>query len=192
MSISDALDASGTGNRTTAIYIAVLAVLLSISSVGGDNASKTVTMTSIEAADTYAFYQAKNIRQNDLKLAADSLELQSQMPGVSEATRKAMADKVAEYRASAERYESDPVKNEGKKELLAKAKALEAERAVALQRDPYFDYGSGLLQIAIVLASSALILGGRLLMWVSIALGTTGTAFTVNAFMLLVKLPFLG
>lgn len=120
MSISDALDASNTGSRATAIYIAVLAVLLSISSVGGDNASKTVTMTSIEMADTYAFYQAKNIRQNDLKLAADALEAQSQMPGVSDAARNGMAAKIAEYRADIKRYESDPRKARAKRNCSPK------------------------------------------------------------------------
>jgi len=48
---------------------------------------------------------------------------------------------------------SEPETGEGLKELMAKVKALEAQRDRAMRKDPYFDYGQALLQIAIVLAS---------------------------------------
>ncbi len=47
-------------------------------------------------------------------------------------------------------------------------KALEAERDVAMQKDPYFDYGEALLQIAIVLAGVALISSGSMLLIASL------------------------
>ena len=43
--------------------------------------------------------------------------------------------------------------------MFAKGKSLEAERDVALRKDPYFDWSQALLQIAIVLASVHLIIG---------------------------------
>ena len=45
------------------VYIGVLAVLLAICSVGGANAAKDATRANIEATNTWAFYQAKNIRR---------------------------------------------------------------------------------------------------------------------------------
>ena len=190
MSLPEVLDPSGdTEDKLTAIYIAVLAVILAICSVGGDNASKDMMRASIDAADTYSFYQAKNIRQTAYELAADELDLELLKPGVSEELRKALSDKIEKYRSTAKRYETDPEKKEGKKELLARAKDLEGQRDLALIRDPYFDFGGGVLQIAIVLASASIILGGALLRWISVGLGVLGTLFTINAFTLLVAIP---
>lgn len=192
MSVAEPLETEGLeDNRLTAIYIAVLAVLIAICSIGDDDASKTMIRSSVGAADTYAFFQAKNIRQSGFALAADEFEAMLLNPGLDGNTRKFMQDKLGKYRSTAERYESEPATGDGKKELLVKARAFEAERDLALRRDPYFDYGQGLLQIAIVLASSSLILGGVILLWVSGIMGVIGTLSTINAFALLVELPFL-
>jgi len=193
MSLPEALEPeTDTDNKLVAIYIAVLAVLLAICSVGGGNAAKTVMTASIEVTDTYSFYQARNVRQQGLRLAADDFEIRLLQPNLPEPMRKAMQEKITSHRATADRYESDPKGGEGKKELLAKAKKLEGERDVALRQDPYFDYSAGLLQIAIVLASSSLILGGSLLLWASIGTGVLGTLLMLNAFTLLVSVPFMG
>jgi hypothetical protein len=194
MSVPDALDpgSDATPNRLTAIYIAVLAVLIAITSVGGDNATKDMIRASIEAADTYAFYQAKSIRQTTIRTMADDFELRLADPSAPEPLRQMLQEKLTSYRATADRYESEPATRDGKKELLAKAHALEAQREIALKRDPYFDFGGALLQIAIVLASASLILGGSILRWVSGLLGVLGALLTLNGFLLLVELPFLG
>ena len=65
-------------------------------------------------------------------------------------------------RTIATRSRSSPptrTRKEGLDELFVKGKALEAERDVALRKDPYFDWSQALLQIAIVLASVHLIIG---------------------------------
>lgn len=193
MSLPEALEPSrDTENKLVAIYIAVLAVLLAINAVGGGNSSKTVMTASIQATDTYAFYQAKNIRQNMLRVAADTLELEAMGTNIPDAARAKMQEKINTYRSTADRYESDTKTNEGKKELLEKAKKLEGDLNIALKQDPYFDYSGGMLQIAIVLASSSLILGGSLLLFSSIGLGILGSALLANAFFLVVELPFIG
>ena len=179
-------------NKQTAIFVAALAVMLAICSVGGDNATKDAMRASIEAADAWAFYQAKNLRQTNYTLAADSIERDLLNPSLDEPAKKFLQDKMAKYRATVARYESEPATGDGKKELVAKAKALETTRDVALKRDPYFDYAQGMLQIAIVLASSSLALGTQLLLWIARGLGVLGTLFMFNAFFLVVNLPFLG
>jgi hypothetical protein len=194
MSIPDGLESNDTSeeNKQTAIYIAALAVLLAICAVGGDNATKDAMRSSIEANDSWAFYQAKNVRQTNYTLAADTFERDLLNPALDDATKKFLQDKISKYRSTVERYESEPATGDGKKELRAKAQALEATRDLALQRDPYFDFAQGMLQIAIVLASSSLVLGTPFLFWISGALGALGTLFMFNAFFLLVKLPFVG
>lgn len=178
-------------SKMTAIYIAVLAALLAICGIGDDNAAKTAVGTNIAAADAYSFFQAKNIRQTAYQLQADEFETRLMEPNLAEEVRKSLAEKIEAYRKRAERYESEPETGEGKKELIARAKALEAERDLALTRDPYFNFGQGTLQIAIVLASVSLIVGGSFLLWVSGALALLGALATINAFTLLVAVPGL-
>src|SRR5215470_19219862 len=60
--------------RRAAVAIGVLAMLLAISGLGGGNATKEMINSNILASDTWAFYQAKNIRQTSTQLAADALE----------------------------------------------------------------------------------------------------------------------
>jgi hypothetical protein len=49
------------------------------------------------------------------------------------------------------------VTGEGKKELMAKARGLEADRAVAKQRSPWYTFAGSLFQIAIVLLSASIL-----------------------------------
>ena len=62
-------------NKWIGVFIGVLAVLLAICNVGGANATKDATHANIAASDTWAFFQAKNIRRNATTLAANELEL---------------------------------------------------------------------------------------------------------------------
>ncbi|NBY27988.1 MAG: DUF4337 domain-containing protein [Betaproteobacteria bacterium] len=140
-----------TKNRT-ALTISVLAMVLAIASLGGSNSAKEATQENILAANAYAFYQAKTIRQTSLKIAYSDLELQLlREPAMPAPVKEAFQKKIDEYKKTADRYESEPETRDGKKELMVRAKAHEAARDHALRQDPWFDYGEGMLQIAIVL-----------------------------------------
>src|SRR5918912_500970 len=60
--------------RRAAIIIGILAMFLAIAGLGGGNATKEMLNANIQSSDTYAFYQAKNIRQTSTQLAADELQ----------------------------------------------------------------------------------------------------------------------
>jgi hypothetical protein len=62
-----------------------------------------------------------------------------------------------ELKIKMDRYESDPSTGEGKKELMAKARGLEADRAVAKSRSPWYTFAGSLFQIAIVLLSASIL-----------------------------------
>jgi hypothetical protein len=191
-------DLSGDGanrqrERLIAVYIAILAVALSVCSVGGGNATKDATARNIEASNAWAFFQAKNIRRNDVRIEISDLELRlATEPNLSEAARTAVQDKLKQYREQEARLSSEPETGEGVKELMAKGKALETQRDRAMRKDPYFDYGQALLQIAIVLASVAIITGGSMLLLLSGLLAAGGLISMLNGFMLLYSLPFIG
>jgi Domain of unknown function (DUF4337) len=180
-------------NKWIGVYIGVLAVLLAICGVGGANATKDATRANIEASNTWAFFQAKNIRRNSTTLAADQLELfLAALPQMPAPARQAFEDKIKSYRDTIQRLSTEPDKKEGLDELSAKARTLEAERDVALRKDPYFDWSQAFLQIAIVLASVFLIIGNLSLLGLSASLGALGVLLLLNGFTLLVPLPFLG
>jgi hypothetical protein len=197
MSMDDVIERVGSDkdahNKWVGVYIGVLAVLLAICNVGGANATKDATHANIAAANTWAFFQAKNIRRSSIAMAADELELllasQSRMP--EEAKRK-FDDKIKDYRVQVQRLTTDPVKKEGLDELFERGKTLEVDRDVALRKDPYFDWSQALLQIAIVLASVHLIIGNLGLLGLSGGMGALGVLLMLNGFTLAVRLPFLG
>ena len=175
------------------VYVGVLAVLLAICSVGGANATKDATRANIEAANTWAFYQAKNIRRSSISMAADELDLlQAAQPNMPADAKAKFAAKIKDYRDQTQRLTSDPVKKEGLDELFVKGKALEVERDIALRRDPYFDWSQALLQIAIVVASVHLIIGNMLLLGLSGGLAALGVLLMINGYTLATWLPFLG
>lgn len=181
-------------DKRIAIFIAALAVFLAICTMGGDNSTKDATRNNILASDTWAHYQAKKLRETNYRLAADALELKlAAEPNVSEDSRNQILGKIKDYRAEADHLKSDPKKGEGQVELMTKARAYEAEREVALRRDPYFDFATAFLQIAIVLASASIVFGGGgLLLTSSIFVGAAGIGLMVNGFTLVVNVPFIG
>jgi len=196
--VSSVLDRDGEArvtrgrDRLIGVYIGVLAVLLAICSLGGGNATKNATARNIEASNNWSFFQAKNIRRHGLRLQIDELEvLLASQPGLPDGARSAIQEKIKQYRDNEKRLTSEPATGEGLDELFVKGKDLEAARDVAFRKDPFFDYGQALLQIAIVLASVAIIAGGNALLVLSGALALMGTLSMVNGFTLFVSLPFI-
>lgn len=179
--------------QRAAVAIAFFAMLLAITGLGGGNAAKEAVNGNIAASNLYAFYQAKNMRQTAIALAADEIELVSlNDPALPDATKQALRAKLSQYRATVQRYESEPATGEGKKELLQRAQVQERARDHALRQDPYFDYGEALLQIAIVLISVSIVASLRWLALVGAAVGGLGALSTLNGFFLLVAIPGLG
>jgi hypothetical protein len=125
--------------------IVVFAAFLAINTYMGNGNSGRILNDTIEANNTWAFYQAKSIKGTLAEMALD------------DAMARKDVNKVAALSKKIARYESDPVTGEGKKELMAKARALEADRAVAKQRSPWYTFAGSLFQIAIVLLSASIL-----------------------------------
>jgi|SRR5262245_12333015 len=178
--------------RRAAIAIAFFAMLLAITGLGGQNATKDALNSNIQASNYFSFFQAKNMRQTAYALAADEFELAwMQDPQLPEEARAALRRKAEDYRRTVERYETEPDTGEGKKELIAKAREQEVKRDHALKQDPYFDYAEALLQIAIVLISVSLVADQVWLSFLGGGVGILGALLMLNGFLMLVELPFL-
>jgi hypothetical protein len=184
----------------TALVIAIMAMLLAITSLGGGNAGEDIMNNNIEASDTWAFYQAKSIRQTSNKLAAEELETELRLRGdqLSPEIRQEVQKKIDQYNETVRRYEDEPdpkdptnpLKGEGRKQLAARAKSFEDERDRAQLQDPNFDYAEAFFQIAIVLASVAILATSRLIMKLSLVVGLLATVLMINGYFLLFPLPF--
>ena len=180
-------------DRLVGVYIGILAVVLAICSLGGSNAQQDATQQNIAASNAWSFFQAKNARRQALRLQADEFEVMLKTtPAMPDDVKAVITAKIADYKDQDKKLTSDPERSEGLDELFAKGKALEGQRDDAMKRGPYFDYGQALLQIAIVLASVAIISGGNLLLVGSLLLGGLGAVATFGGFTLAFPLPFAG
>jgi hypothetical protein len=141
------------------LVIVVFAALLAINTYMASGNSGKVLNNTIEANNTYAFYQAKSIKGTLAEMALD------------DAVAKKDTKKIEALEKKIARYESEPDTGEGKRELLAKARALEAERAVAKQRSPWYTYAGSLLQIAIVLLTASILAVKNSLFTTSLGVG---------------------
>lgn len=183
-----------------AISIAIMAMLLAITSLGGGNVAEDIMGNNIHASDTWAFYQAKNLRQTVNKMAAEELESQIQLHqnSLTPETRQALEKKIEQYRETAARYESEPdkddpnnpLKGEGKKELSARARDFEAQRDRALLQDTNFDFAEALFQISIVLASVAILSSKRFILYISLCTGAVALLLMLNGYFSFFRLPF--
>ena len=191
---AEAAEAEKFRNRA-ALLIAFLAALLAIGGLGGGNATDDMIFNNIRASDTWAFFQAKNVRQTLYEVAVEQLEADIARGG-SAATPDQLR-RLADYRATIDRYESepdpaapdDPLRGEGKRQLSAQAQSFEAARDRAVEQDSSFDFAEVLLQLALVLGSVAILAVNRPILFLSGALGVAGALLTLNGFFLLLPLP---
>src|SRR5215468_3269709 len=166
-------------NKQIALLVAILAAFLAISEMGGKSAQTEVLTQHVEATNMWSFFQAKTVRQTVVRTAAEELEAQFKdaptMPGP-------VKSQIEHWRRTAQRYDSEPETNEGRKELMARAKAHEAKREHARAAYHLFEYGSAAFQLAIVLAGAAALTS---VMWLAAGaggLGVVGIAFTLLGF----------
>jgi hypothetical protein len=148
--------------------ITVFAALLAINTLFSSGNSSKILNNTIMANDTWGFYQAKSIKQT---LAEMNLET---------AIGKGETVRVGLLREKISKFESDPTTGEGKRELMIKAKKLEAERADAKQRSPWYTYAGSLLQIAIVLMTASILAVSMSLFWGSLTVGVLGSIIMTN------------
>jgi hypothetical protein len=183
----------------TALVIAIMAVLLAVASLGGGNVAEDMIHNNIMASNTWSFYQAKNVRQTSYRLAVDDLEsLLAANAAMAPEPRAEVEARIARYNETIARYDSEPdpaaptdsLRGEGKKQLQAQARTFEAARERAAEQDANFDYSGVLLQIAIVLASVAILANSRKILWFAVTMAMGGTVLMANGFYLFVHLPF--
>ena len=160
--------------KKVALFIAVLALVLAFAETLGKSAQTAALANHIEASNLWSFFQAKTIRQTTIRTAAEEMEAEFG-PKASEAMKK----QIDTWKKTAERYQSEPETNEGRKELMVRAKEREAKRDRATAAYHHYELASAAVQIAIVLASAQIITGVVALLWIAYGLGAIGIVFSL-------------
>ena len=154
--------------------ITVIALLLAVTTYVANGFSSKILTNTIKANDTWNFYQAKSIKQS---IAEGQLE-----DAKDPKRREQLEAKIA-------RYESDPAKGEGKKELMAKALQIEAERDDAKKHTPWLTFAGMAFQLAIVLLSASILAVDKRMYWGSIGVSVFGSLLLAQGIWLI--LPFV-
>jgi hypothetical protein len=153
------------------LFIAALAAFLSIISLADNETDKTAMSAHIEASNKFAYFQAKSIRMTDAEIAAKIFENMDQQ------------DLAMHWRKKAKRYSKE------KSDIIKEARQQQRLRADALLKGDYYKVGVTLLQIAIVLASASMVLGGGVLFAISIFLTVVSLVYSINGYGMFFEIP---
>ena len=162
-------------NKKVALLIAVLALFLAISETLSKAYQTEVITKQVEASNLWAFFQAKSIRKTTTDVALQSAQISPN------AEDPKVAEQIKKWAAASKRYDTEPDTGEGRKELAERAKKAQALGELANHKYHNLEISSGVLQVAIVLASSAIITNVMMLAWLAGGLGIVAVGFGIFA-----------
>jgi len=187
--LEDAVDSS---NKKVALIIAILALFLALAEAGAKNAEHRSTEQNIESSDLFNFYQAKKVRSTIAETAAQALEAE-RVASTDPKAQEALEKQIGDWKAVVAKFEKDPKKPEDSLEALQeRANAAAEGRELSNRKLEHFEFASGALQIAIVLASAAIITGMTVLAWFAAGLGAIGAVLMAFGYLAPTVLGFLG
>lgn len=175
-------------SKRVALTTAIYAVLLAITSLGGNNATKEMMLSQQMSNNQWSYYQAKSIKESfalDRRASVEAI-LAERGAAMTPAARMVFERRRDAAASDEARYAKE------KGQILAEAKTLEKDRDIGRAKDPYFDFGEVLLQLAIVTASTAILSGSSPVYLFSIVMAAFGAVLSLNGFLQLFTLPFLG
>ena len=157
--------------KMVAITIAVVAVVLSwISNVGDDAKTNSIIKTN-EATNKWGHFQSKSIKE---RLIAASLDLASNRNGAA-ADGDQQSRLTASLRDEIERYRTE------KAAIEQEAEKLQAEAARNMRINDRCSTGCLLLQVAIVVASMAILARAKSFWIAGMLLAAAGTVIGISA-----------
>lgn len=152
-------------DKRVAATMAIIAAALAIVSVVGHIAATEELLLQQKASDQWAFYQAKSIRRYQSEVARD---LMGAIGGAKGAAG------VEQYSTYAEKYRKDS------DEVSKEATSLESESHLRGRQALRFHIGEIFLEIAIVLASLAILSKRPMLYWTAVASGIVGVVIAAT------------
>jgi len=159
------------GLAPVSLTMAVVAVLVATISLLGHRAHTEEVLLQNKTADEWAYYQAKNLRRNNLEALNDVL---SALEGKNE-----KAEQVSK------RFDGDIEKyREEQTEIQNEARKLEAELAYETRRANRFDLAEVFLEISLVVTSITLLTGRRHFWMLGVVLAIAGLVVAATVLLL--------
>ncbi|MEO9130380.1 MAG: DUF4337 family protein [Sphingomonas sp.] len=146
------------------VLIGILAVCLAIVHMAASGAQRASLLRGIEASDTFAYMQAKIVRETVYKTAS--------------ANASAVADRQALAKEASRLRKPDQAQH-GIGQLQSRGEALRKEGELAAVAGEGYEFGETALQMAIVLLSIALVARSKAIMYGACALATVGIAIAI-------------
>jgi Domain of unknown function (DUF4337) len=153
-------------DKRVAATMAGLAAALAIVTVMGHMATTEEIVHQQRASDQWAFFQAKSIRRYESEIARDVL---ASVQG---------AAKAEVYAKNAERYEKET------EEIQKQAKELETESRLKGKEAVRLEFGEVFLEVAIVLASLAILTKKESFWFAAVGSGGLGLAIAASTFLI--------
>jgi Domain of unknown function (DUF4337) len=159
--------------RRVALLIAALAAALALTEIAAQSAQTAYVAHNIRASDNWTFYGFKETRARIAEQTATIL--QTAVPGPPDQARQ---DAVTQAQATVKRMREGDASGPGTRQIQEQAKEEEDAMEHALHHYHLYEYASGALQLAIVLASAAVV---TQLAAVAVAAGILGALACLGA-----------
>ncbi len=189
--------------KAVALSVAVFAVGLAFASFGGHNVGKETLQTKQEEARVenlalqkeaaeWQQFQSKSTREAGYRIQKELLQAEKDGTGAAfPAYKDALLKKLAadEKRMKDDKEELAKKAGDLKAEGAEKVKHLREELVKLLRQDPYFDFAEMAFQLAIVMASVAMLGKKWWAFLAGIVLAVIAVLLTANGFLLLMAIP---
>jgi DNA repair ATPase RecN len=163
-----------------ALTTVILAVCATLSTFKGAGYSTRAVLSQTQAANQWAYYQAKSIKSYLYEIQKEALELGYKKDKTK--TTRVLAD---EYEKKIELYARKLKKYDEEKAVISKeAKTLESVRDDAQKHAQIFGMAVIFLQIAILLSSIAALMKKKPVWVIGMSAGVVGLIYFVNGFLL--------
>jgi hypothetical protein len=147
-------------NAAVAVTVAVLATFMGICKVKDDNIVQAMQQAQADKLDHWAYYQARNLRQEVAEATVVQLEL---------ARKSAAPTLAADYDAAVEKFRALGIDQAKKKDELKAMAEKDQQTYDSLNfRDDQFDLSDALLAIAIAMLAVTALTSQWTLYWVSL------------------------
>jgi Domain of unknown function (DUF4337) len=157
--------------QSISLAISILAVLVAMVTVLGHRSHTEAVLMQSRTGDQWNLYQAKKIREENLSVVVDELQL------VPTSDAKGTQEKLTEYKAHIAKWKDEI------DEAEAKAEGYERQVERAERQAEHFDLGEALLQISVVLSSITLVTRRRSYFLCGLALGVAGIVIAASAWL---------
>jgi hypothetical protein len=150
--------------------MAILAVLIATVSLLGHRSHTEEILLQNRVTDQWAYYQAKNMRRNNLEALSDVLTaLQNTKADRAEEVEKRFHEEIDKYR-------------DQQKDIQNEAHGLESEVTLTSRRANRYDLGEVFLEIALVVTSITLLTDNRKYWYFGCVLAVIGIVAAASGF----------